>query len=65
MFKAQVDHAPYFYLQVREGAEMEVDSFFEAEVWGAHQRGGDGAEGRFGPGEERGLLPWGVSFGLV
>lgn len=27
MFKAQVEYAPYFYLQVRDGLEMEVDAW--------------------------------------
>ena len=36
MFKARVPHAPYFYLQVRPGAERDVDAWlrrrFEARV---------------------------------
>lgn len=35
MFKAQVDHSPYFYLQVKEGMEMEVDSWLRRKFGGS------------------------------
>ena len=34
MFKAQIEHAPYFYLQIRHGLEMEVDSWIRKKYSG-------------------------------